>query len=89
MLACRTVFREIRGWHHAVATPGDILFTSAPRVWICFERAAQIMSQLGDAVSVADEVATCSVSSTGRKTPWRKPRPKPPCVRGGSYVIVQ
>jgi putative iron-dependent peroxidase len=50
-------FREIRGRHHAVATPGDILFhIRATRKDLCFELAMQIMSRLGGAVSVADEV---------------------------------
>jgi len=50
-------FREIRGVHHAVATPGDILFhIRAARMDLCFELAAQIMSRLGGAVSTADEV---------------------------------
>src|SRR5882757_7052969 len=50
-------FREIRGQHHAVATPGDILFhIRAMRMDLCFELAAQIMSRLGDAVATADEV---------------------------------
>ena len=50
-------FREIRGQHHAVATPGDILFhIRAARMDLCFELAAQIMSRLGGAVSTADEV---------------------------------
>jgi porphyrinogen peroxidase len=50
-------FREIRGQHHAVATPGDILFhIRAMRMDLCFELAAQIMSRLGGAVSTADEV---------------------------------
>ena len=50
-------FREIRGQHHAVATPGDILFhIRSMRMDLCFELAAQIMSRLGDAVSTADEV---------------------------------
>jgi len=50
-------FREIRGQHHAVATPGDILFhIRAMRMDLCFELAAQIMSRLGAAVSTADEV---------------------------------
>jgi putative iron-dependent peroxidase len=50
-------FREIRGQHHAVATPGDILFhIRAMRMDLCFELAAQIMSRLGGAVSAADEV---------------------------------
>src|SRR5580693_6080767 len=50
-------FREIRGQHHAVATPGDILFhIRAMRTDLCFELATQIMSRLGSAVSTADEV---------------------------------
>ena len=50
-------FREIRGQHHAVATPGDILFhIRAARMDLCFELAAQIMTRLGGAVSTADEV---------------------------------
>ncbi|MEA2805017.1 MAG: porphyrinogen peroxidase [Rhodospirillaceae bacterium] len=50
-------FREIRGQHHAVATPGDILFhIRATRMDLCFELAAQIMSRLDGAVSTADEV---------------------------------
>jgi porphyrinogen peroxidase len=50
-------FREIRGRHHAVATPGDILFhIRATRMDLCFELAIQIMSRLGDAVSTEDEV---------------------------------
>jgi porphyrinogen peroxidase len=50
-------FREIRGRHHAVATPGDILFhIRATRMDLCFELATQIMARLGDAVTPADEV---------------------------------
>src|SRR4029077_10506376 len=50
-------FREIRGQHHAVATPGDILFhIRSTRMDLCFELAFQIMSRLGGAVSTADEV---------------------------------
>jgi putative iron-dependent peroxidase len=51
-------FREIRGRHHAVATPGDILFhiRSKKRMDLCFELAMQIMSRLGCAVASADEV---------------------------------
>jgi putative iron-dependent peroxidase len=50
-------FREIRGRHHAVATPGDILFhIRAARMDLCFELATQIISRLGDAVRIADEV---------------------------------
>src|ERR1700757_2192416 len=50
-------FREIRGRHHAVATPGDILFhIRSKRMDLCFELATQIMSRLSGAVSTVDEV---------------------------------
>jgi len=50
-------FREIRGRHHAIATPGDILFhIRATRMDLCFELATQIMARLGGAVSPVDEV---------------------------------
>ena len=50
-------FREIRGQHHAVATPGDLLFhIRSMRMDLCFELAAQIMVKLNGAVSTADEV---------------------------------
>ena len=50
-------FREIRGVHHAVSTPGDILFhIRSSRMDMCFELATQIMGRLGSAASVADEV---------------------------------
>jgi porphyrinogen peroxidase len=50
-------FREIHGRHHAVATPGDILFhMRSTRMDLCFELATQIMSRLGGAISAADEV---------------------------------
>jgi putative iron-dependent peroxidase len=50
-------FREIHGRHHALATPGDILFhIRATRMDLCFEMATQIMSRLRDAISTADEV---------------------------------
>jgi putative iron-dependent peroxidase len=50
-------FREIRGQHHAVATPGDVLFhIRAVRMDLCFELAAQIMVKLDGAVTTADEV---------------------------------
>jgi porphyrinogen peroxidase len=49
-------FREIRGRHHAPATPGDILFhIRSARMDLCFELATQVMARLGDAVSAADE----------------------------------
>jgi putative iron-dependent peroxidase len=50
-------FREIRGVHHAVSTPGDILFhIRAARMDLCFELATEIMARLEGAVSVVDEV---------------------------------
>lgn len=50
-------FREIRGVHTAVSTPGDILFhIRAASMDLCFELATHIMSRLTGAVSTADEV---------------------------------
>jgi putative iron-dependent peroxidase len=50
-------FREIHGQHHAVATPGDVLFhIRARRMDLCFELAMQIMTRLGNAVTTVDEV---------------------------------
>jgi porphyrinogen peroxidase len=50
-------FREVHGRHHAVATPGDILFhIRSTRADLCFELATQIMSRLRGVVSTADEV---------------------------------
>ena len=50
-------FREIHGRHHALATPGDILFhIRSTRMDLCFELATQIMVRLSGAVSTVDEV---------------------------------
>src|SRR5215472_14915241 len=50
-------FPEIRARHHAVSTPGDILFhIRAVSMDLCFELATQVMSRLGGAVSAVDEV---------------------------------
>ncbi len=51
-------FREIKAaGRHAVSTPGDIVFhIRAARMDLCFELATAIMSRLGSAVSVVDEV---------------------------------
>lgn len=50
-------FTEIHGVHHAVATPGDVLFhLRAARKDLCFELAAQIMSRLAGSVTAVDEV---------------------------------
>jgi len=50
-------FRELTGdRHHAVATPGDLLFhIRHDRMDLCFEFASQVMSRLAGAVTVADE----------------------------------
>jgi putative iron-dependent peroxidase len=49
-------FREINGQHHAVSTPGDLLFhIRAARMDLCFELATQIVSRLGGAIRVVDE----------------------------------
>ncbi len=50
-------FREISGVHHAVSTPGDILFhIRAIRMDMCFEMAALIMERLRPFTTVIDEV---------------------------------
>jgi porphyrinogen peroxidase len=50
-------FHEIRGRHHAVSTPGDILFhIRSTRMDLCFELGTHIMSRLSGAVSTVDEV---------------------------------
>jgi porphyrinogen peroxidase len=50
-------FREIRGRHHAVSTPGDLLFhIRSKRMDLCFELAARIMARLRSAVTTVDEV---------------------------------
>jgi porphyrinogen peroxidase len=49
--------REIRGAHHAVSTPGDLLFhIRAVRMDMCFEMAAIIMERLRTVSTVIDEV---------------------------------
>lgn len=50
-------FREIHGVHHAVSTPGDILFHfRAASMDLCFELATHVMARLSGAVATADEV---------------------------------
>ncbi|MFZ0016096.1 MAG: Dyp-type peroxidase [Acetobacteraceae bacterium] len=98
-------FREIRGRHHAVATPGDILFhIRATRTDLCFELATQIMSRLGSAVSTADEVHGFTYFDDrdligfvdGTENPVDQAAidatiigEEDPVFAGGSYVIVQ
>ena len=98
-------FREIRGRHHAVATPGDILFhIRSTRMDLCFELATQIMSRLGGAVSAADEVHGFNYFDDrdligfvdGTENPVDQAAVKATIIgdedaafAGGSYVIVQ
>jgi porphyrinogen peroxidase len=51
-------FIEVRGdRHHAVSTPGDLLFhIRAAQLDVCFELASLIMERLAGAVTVVDEV---------------------------------
>jgi porphyrinogen peroxidase len=51
-------FAELRGGrHHAVSTPGDLLFhIRATQLDVCFELASLIMDRLAGVVSVVDEV---------------------------------
>jgi putative iron-dependent peroxidase len=98
-------FREIRGQHHAVATPGDILFhIRSTRMDLCFELASQIMSRLGDVVSTADEVHGFNYFDDrdligfvdGTENPVERAAVDATIIgdedaafAGGSYVIVQ
>lgn len=98
-------FREIRGRHHAVSTPGDILFhIRATRMDLCFELATQIMSRLGGTVSTMDEVHGFNYFDDrdligfvdGTENPVEQAAidatiigDEDAAVAGGSYVIVQ
>jgi len=98
-------FREIQGVHHAVSTPGDILFhIRSIRMDLCFELATQFMSRLGDAVSSADEVHGFSYFDQrdligfvdGTENPVDQDALEAALIgeedahfAGGSYVIVQ
>ena len=98
-------FREIRGSHHAVSTPGDLLFhIRATRMDLCFELAMQIMARLREAVSTCDEVQSFTYFDDrdligfvdGTENPvdaaaWRATiiGGEDADFTGGSYVIVQ
>ena len=99
-------FREIRsGNRHAVSTPGDLLFhIRAKRADLCFELAMQIMDEIGENVSVADEVHGFRYFDDrdviGFVDGTENPRgqaaqqaaivgAEDPAFAGGSYVIVQ
>jgi len=99
-------FQEIRSAsRHAVSTPGDILFhIRAKSMDLCFELAMQIMTSIGDAVTVADEVHGFRYFDDrdvlGFVDGTENPRgdaasnaaivgAEDPAFTGGSYVIVQ
>ena len=98
-------FREIRGQHHAVSTPGDILFhIRATRMDLCFELATQLMSRLDGAVATVDEVHGFNYFDDrdligfvdGTENPVDQDAvnaaiigEEDPAFVGGSYVIVQ
>ncbi|WP_284398288.1 Dyp-type peroxidase [Dyella lipolytica] len=98
-------FQEIRGQHHAVATPGDILLhIRASRMDLCFELATQIMFRLRDAVITVDEVHGFGYFDgrdligfvDGTENPVDQAAidaaiigDEDPTFTGGSYVIVQ
>lgn len=98
-------FREIHGQHHAVATPGDILFhIRSTRMDLCFELATQIMARLSDAVATEDEVHGFSYFDDrdligfvdGTENPVDQAASDATIIgdedavfSGGSYVIVQ
>lgn len=98
-------FKEIHGVHHAVSTPGDVLFhIRAARMDLCFELAMEIMSRLGDAVATADQVQGFNYFDDrdligfvdGTENPVDQAAvdaaiidDEDPAFVGGSYVIVQ
>ncbi len=98
-------FREIRGKHHAVATPGDLLFhIRATRMDLCFDLATRIMSRLAGFVATEDEVHGFSYFDgrdligfvDGTENPVDGAAvaatiigAEDPAFAGGSYVIVQ
>ena len=99
-------FREVRGdRHQAARTPGDILFhIRARRMDLCFELATQLVSRLGDAVTVIDEVHGFRYFDDrdligfvdGTENPTGQDAidaaivgDEDPSCAGGSYVIVQ
>jgi putative iron-dependent peroxidase len=99
-------FRELTGAvHHAVATPGDLLFhVRAQHMDLCFALATQIMDRLAGAVTVRDEVYGFKYFDVrdllgfvdGTENPIGPAAgaavligAEDPDFTGGSYVIVQ
>jgi putative iron-dependent peroxidase len=99
-------FREFHAEsRHAIATPGDVLFhIRAERMDLCFELASLLMTALGDAVAVADEVQGFQYFDNrdllgfvdGTENPEGQAATdavligdEDPVFAGGSYVILQ
>lgn len=98
-------FREIKGVHHAVSTPGDILFhIRATHMDLCFELATQIMCRIGEVATAVDEVHGFKYFDErdllgfvdGTENPVDQGAmdatiigDEDPAFAGGSYVIVQ
>jgi len=99
-------FREFGpGERRAVATPGDILLhIRADQMDLCFELATQLLSSLGEAVSVVDEVqgfryfdmrsiigfVDGTENPVGRKAvDFTLVGDEDPSFTAGSYVLVQ
>ena len=99
-------FLELKGErHHAVSTPGDLLFhIRARQMDLCFELAAQLMERLASSVTVADEVHGFKYFDErdllgfvdGTENPTGQAARaavfidvEDPEFAGGSYVIVQ
>ncbi|WP_025812177.1 Dyp-type peroxidase, partial [Komagataeibacter kakiaceti] len=98
-------FAEIRGVHHAPATPGDLLFhIRATRMDLCFELATAIVSRLEGAAEIVDEVHGFKYFDArdllgfvdGTENPSGQVArestiigDEDPAFAGGSYVIVQ
>jgi porphyrinogen peroxidase len=99
-------FREFHAEdRHAIATPGDLLFhIRAGRMDLCFELASLIMTALGEAVAVADEVQGFQYFDNrdllgfvdGTENPEGQDAvdavqigDEDPAFAGGSYVIIQ
>jgi len=98
-------FHEIRGQHHAVTTPGDILFHIRARSMdLCFELAMQVTARLGKAITIVDETHGFKFFDQrdmigfvdGTENPVGQESldavligDEDPVFAGGSYVIVQ
>ncbi len=98
-------FREIKGQHHAVSTPGDVLFhIRADRMDLCFELASVLIERLGADIATTDEVHGFSYFDSrdligfvdGTENPADQDAvdaviigEEDPSFAGGSYVIIQ